>query len=125
MKYTLAIVVLASLTLALAGRYAQAAEPTMLTLSCDGKITHAEAGEPETAPINNVGLVVNFADRTVSFSGLVAKIESIDESNLSFRGDTLVGDIDRVTGAVGESIITPVTAYRYDLLCKVTNRRLF
>jgi hypothetical protein len=77
------------LALALAGHHAQAAEPIMLTLSCNGKVTHStKASEPQLEPINNVGLVVNLADRTVSFLGFVAQIESIDASNVSFRGDS-------------------------------------
>ena len=72
-------ITLMMLALVLAGRYAQAAEPTMLILSCDGKVTtQIKGGEPEIQPVNNTGLVVNFANRTVAFWGWTAKIESID-----------------------------------------------
>jgi len=118
------------LALALVGHHAQAAEPTLLTLSCNGKVTRStKASEPQPEPINNVGLVVNLADRTVSFLGFVAQIESIDASNVSFHGDStkpytvlVMGDIDRVTGAVSAAILTTGRTDSYDLLCKVTNR---
>jgi hypothetical protein len=76
-----------------------------------------------------VGLVVNLADRTVSFLGFVAKIDAIDAANITFTGDNskpyavlVTGDIDRVTGAVSAVIATSATTDSYDLLCKLTNR---
>ena len=119
-------ITLMMLALVLAGRYAQAAEPTMLILSCDGKVTtQIKGGEPEIQPVNNTGLVVNFANRTVAFWGWTAKIESIDELYLTFSADRLHGDIDRVTGALEIMMFDSLSSRKYELLCRVTSRRLF
>jgi hypothetical protein len=107
---------------------AQAAEPTIITLSCDGKLTDAKVSDEK--PINKMGIVVNLAERTVSFSGYVVGIEKVDAANISFGGQyrysgvdiSVHGDIDRVTGAASIMTYTTATASNYDLLCKPANR---
>ena len=48
-----------------------------------------------------MNLVVNFAERTVSFSGHSAGIDKADIAHISFSGENnaVHGEIDRVTGA--------------------------
>jgi hypothetical protein len=107
---------------------AQAAETLVLSLLCDGTMTMTDA-QPE--PVNKMGLVVNLADRTVTFRGYVAQIESVDDADISFRGEKqltignvqtgaiiVTGHIHRVTNAVSATTRTSATAFTYDLLCK-------
>ena len=124
------------LAFVLAGDYAKAAEPTMLTLSCDGKVTDTKATDAKSEPVNKIGVVVNLTDRTVSFLGYVAQIDSIDAADVTFSGETKVkmggqstgvgvyvmGDIDRVTGAMSAATMSTASTHSYELVCKVANR---
>ena len=118
---------------------AQAAETTLITLSCDGKKTDAKASDAKPEAIQKMGVIVNFADRTVSgFAGIVARIAKFDaahvpfgstskKSLLGFRAKpegsvTVIGEIDRVTGVVSATAMTPETTYSYDLICKPATR---
>jgi hypothetical protein len=63
----------AAILIVLAGlAIAEAAQPTgTLTLACEGMVTHQPEGKPE--PIS-MGMIVNFAERTVQgfgFSGTI------------------------------------------------------
>jgi hypothetical protein len=123
-----------ALVLALGLHCAQAAEPTVITLACDGKATTGDKSEP----IDKMGLVVNFTERTVSgFGGIVAPIGMVDAAQISFGGTgdltlpgdgggkggiSVIGDIDRVTGAVVATTMTTALTTSYELLCKVTKR---
>ena len=83
--------------------------------------------------MNNLGLVVNFVAKTVSFAGFIARITEADAATMSFEGEDnthlfyISGSIDRVTGALSATSIsntktsTPVGA-TWDLLCKPTTR---
>ena len=88
---------------------AQTAESTVITLSCDGTVRDTRAGDGKREPINNLGLVANLAEQTVSFSNYVLHIDSVSAANISFSGKTttqfgghsgikiaVVGDIDRL-----------------------------
>ncbi len=77
------LMVLAS---ALGGPYAQAAEPMVVNLSCDG--TMAIVGDPtETKePVKKFGLIVNLAAHTVSGFTPVARITKVDDSIVEFEG---------------------------------------
>jgi hypothetical protein len=120
--------VLATLSLLLAWHNAQADEPPVITLSCDGTITMGDA-KPE--PINKMGFVVNLADHTVTFGGYVAKIDSVDAADIAFSGQgklsirqqtgtiLVTGNINRVTGAVSAKTATALVTFTYDLLCKL------
>ena len=118
---------------------AQAAETTVITLSCDVKKTDAKASDAKPEPVEKFGLVVNLGERTVSgFAGIVARIAKVDAAHISFGSTvkrpllnfrsepaasvTVIGDIDRVTGAVSATIMTTATASSYDLICKPTSR---
>jgi hypothetical protein len=122
----------AVILLALAAmRYAQAAETTVITLSCDGTVRDNRASDGKREPINNLGLVANLAEQTVSFSSYVLHIDSVSAANISFSGKTttqfyghpgikitVVGDIDRVTGAMTAVTESPIWTDTYDMLCK-------
>jgi hypothetical protein len=103
------------------------------------KKTDAKASDAKPEPVEKIGLVVNLGERTVSgFAGIVARIAKVDAAHisfgstvkrslLSFRSEpaasvTVMGDIDRVTGAVSATIMTTATASSYDLICKPTSR---
>ena len=126
-----------TLALALAGHYAQAAEPTVVNLSCDG--TMAIVGDPtETKePITKIGLIVNLAAHTVLGFTPVARITKVDDGIVEFEGtaatplggtSSVSGSVDRVTGktsawttgAAKDGKI--ITSDVFDLVCKVTNR---
>src|SRR5271168_774691 len=102
-------------------RHAQAAEPTVITLSCDGTVQDSRANVGKGKSIKNMGLVTNLAERTVSFSSYVIHIDNVTAANISFSGETttqlgetagikvtVVGDIDRVTGAMTATTESPI-----------------
>jgi len=118
---------------------AQSAEPIVITLSCDGKKTDAKSPDAKPEAIANMGLVVNLKEKTVSgVAGVIARINKVDAAHISFAnnrktsllgihsepsGDlSVLGDIDRVTGAVSVTTMTPAATYQYDLTCKPANR---
>jgi hypothetical protein len=113
---------------------ALAAEPTVITLSCDGTV-RTEVGKDIKGPreaINKVGVVVNLAERTVSFTGFVAQIDHADTAVIEFSGNdpktkkgfnsNTSGYIDRVTGAMNATTFEETTRMNYDLLCKPASR---
>ena len=65
--------------------HAQASEPTVITLSCDGTVkTSVGNNEGPRKAINKLDAVVNLAEQTVSFAGFVAQIENIDGAVVFF-----------------------------------------
>ncbi len=115
-------------------------EPATITLSCDGKITDARASEPKPEPITKMGVVVNLTEKTVAgFGGIVARIDKADEVYISFSGQgqltsnvggnsraiggiSVMGDLDRVTGALSVTTMTTATIFSYELYCKPATR---
>jgi hypothetical protein len=84
-----------------------------ITLSCNGtsKLTATAAADLKPDPITNLGIIVNVADRTVTFMDYVTPITGVTATLVSFRGQqapvvvgvkakpfTIDGSIDRVTG---------------------------
>jgi hypothetical protein len=133
----------------ISGQHAQAAEPRVITLSCDGTLSRTDArnGQPllPTAPperIQKAGVVVSLDEQTVSFLGYVAPIKSVDAAYVNFGGNqigrsyegseiSMWGEIDRVTGyfeaTTTTSSGTKATGYNaveshYEMLCKAANR---
>jgi hypothetical protein len=115
--------------------YAQGASATVLYFSCEGKLTGTLISEEKPEQLHNVGLVVNLAERTVSFGGFVAPFNKVDAANIYFHGEsqqqgisvTVDGNIDRVTGAVEASTISTagsksLTTFYWNILCKPTTR---
>jgi hypothetical protein len=84
-----------------------------ITLSCNGtaKLTATAAADLKPDPITNLGIIVNFVDRTVTFSDYITPITGVNATLVSFSGSqapvvsgvrlkpfTIDGSIDRVTG---------------------------
>ena len=82
-------------------------------------MTAGNWGEPE--PISELGVVVNLAEGTVSFTGYVAPIVA-DAAVISFESEDpsvlAAGDIDRVTGEMTAVTGRGVVVISYELLCK-------
>src|SRR5262249_43997234 len=103
----------ASILLAVAAaNFAQAAEPTVITLSCDGTQT-GQIDKKTPEPIR-IGVVVDLDKRTVSWLGFVADVGDVDAANITFGGKQsfrgldidISGNIDRVTGHMIATTIT-------------------
>ena len=102
------------LLVALPSLTVHAQQPTTITLSCNGtaKLTATAAAEFKPDPVTNLGIIVNFVDRTVTFSDYVVPITGTSATLVSFtaRQQPLLagkpigkpfnidGSIDRVTG---------------------------
>jgi hypothetical protein len=112
-------------------------QTTELRLSCNGKSTF---GTKETQAINNMSVVVNLTERTVTgFVEIVANIYNSDNTTILFQGketfplETIVtGSIDRITGSVSVIINsmgdddTPSSIASLELTCAPTPaKRLF
>ena len=72
------LIVLCTLLTAIGLSLAQAEEPTVTTLSCDGTTKVYVKREENINPVTKMGVVVNLAERTVSFDSHVAHIDHVD-----------------------------------------------
>ncbi|MGJ4888857.1 hypothetical protein ACQR1Y_11715 [Bradyrhizobium sp. HKCCYLRH3099] len=102
------MVVLLLLVLALPAS-AQQRGPT-ITLSCNGtsKLTATAAADFKPDPITNLGIIVDPANRSVTFMNYVTPVTNISATQVDFGGQqtlavvgkpfTIYGSIDRVTG---------------------------
>ncbi len=109
------------LYLLLAGAHAQAAEPTIITLSCGGTAkTTIGNNEGQRKSINKVELIVDLAERKVSFAGYVAHIEEIDGMNVFFGNneDQARGDINGDSGLMSATTVSGNINMSYELFCK-------
>jgi len=118
------VAIVTCLTFVAADCCALGAEPTVITLSCDGKLTNTRVSSAKPQAINKMTLVVNFAERTVSFSGHFAGIDRADVAHISFSGEnnTVHGEIDRLTGATWATTASNAATFAYKLLCKPTTQ---
>src|SRR5258705_6731247 len=88
-------------------------EGSTITISCDGtsKLTATAAADLKPEPITKLGIIVNAADRTITFMDYVTPVTGISATLVSFSGRqtpdlfgvkgkpfTIDGSIDRVTG---------------------------
>jgi hypothetical protein len=125
------------LALLLAEHYAQAAEATVVNLSCDGTMTIVGDPTETKEPVTKIGLIVNLAAHTVLGFTPVARITKVDEGIVEFEGtaatplggtSSVSGSVDRVTGKTSAWTTSTakdgkiVTSDVFDLVCKVTNR---
>jgi hypothetical protein len=104
---------------------AQAAEPTVVSLTCDGTVkSNVENDEGPRETIKNVGVVVDLAGQTVSFAGYVAHIENVDADVVFFGSgtDAAIGDIDRASGVMSAEAVKGNRATSYELFCKTVTR---
>jgi hypothetical protein len=77
-------------------------------------------------------VIVDFAEKTVAFAGNVAAISRVDAANVSFSGHSsleetrttisLDGSLDRVTGTLHATQLSPGLSLWFELGCKPTNR---
>jgi hypothetical protein len=105
----------------LAGSYAHGAEPSVITLSCDGTAkTNIGNNEGQRKPINKVELLVDLAEHKVSFAGYVAHIEDVDGMNVFFGSneDQATGDINRDSGLASGRTVSGNVHTSYELFCK-------
>jgi hypothetical protein len=116
---------------------AQAAEPTSLTLACQGTVTVSTSmsGKPDIDeapdPIS-MGIIFNLTERTVSGLAFPVTIDSIEDVDIRFSGSRgsdlrVIGSVDRVTGdaEITTTVVmskTSARSYRYSLKCKPTQR---
>jgi len=121
------------------------AEPTVITLSCDGTVADTSSTplpiDRQPKPVEKMGVVANLNERTVSFMGFIAPIALVDAASISFAGEDvgpkvapgIDGILDRVTGHMVADTSTYETKKLSDLnsviikdhidvLCKATNR---
>jgi hypothetical protein len=101
--------------------HAQASEPTVITLSCDGTAkTNVGNNEGQRKAINKVGVVVDLAEQTVSFAGYVAHIENVDAAIVFFGAgeDHATGEIDRASGVMSATAVKGNLATSYELFCR-------
>jgi copper chaperone CopZ len=105
--------------------HAQASEPTVITLSCDGTVKTSVGNiEGPRKAINKLDTVVDLAEQTVSFAGFVAQIETIDGAVVFFGSgiDPAIGNIDQVTGVMSATTMKGNLATSYELFCKPVTR---
>jgi hypothetical protein len=98
---------------------AQAEEPIVTTLSCDGTTKVYVKREESINPVTKMGVVVNLAERIVSFDGLAAHIDHVDAAVIYFGGDSVkdtTGYIDGKTGAMTAITNMDRNEY-YELVC--------
>ncbi|MFY9957732.1 hypothetical protein [Bradyrhizobium sp.] len=124
------VAVLAVLPIAAVG----AQQPTSITLSCNGTSKLMTAGDDtKPDPITNLGMIVNFSERTVTFNSYRIPIERVDNTMVLFHGDqamsyagvklkpvTVDGSVDRVTGAASVEFMHERVGDNstWELMCK-------
>jgi hypothetical protein len=111
-----------------------AQQPTSITLLCNGTSKLMTAGD-DTKPdrVTNLGMIINFGERTVSFLSYQIPFESIENAMVLFHGTqamsyagsklkpvTVDGSVDRVTGAASVEFTHERVGDNstWDLLCK-------
>jgi len=124
------VVLLAALPLTAVG----AQQPTSITLSCSGTSKSMVASDDvKPDPVTNLGMIVNFGERTVSFLSYRIPFERIDNTMVLFHGTqamsyagsklkpvTVDGSVDRVTGAASVEFMNERVGdnQTWDLMCK-------
>jgi hypothetical protein len=77
---------------------AQAEEPTVTTLSCDGTTKVYVQREEGVNPVTKMIVVVNVAERTVSFDGRIAHIDHIGDRTIFLGGDSVKDTTGYIVG---------------------------
>jgi hypothetical protein len=122
-----------ALALLLLAAPVMAAEFSVINLSCDGEVKN---GVDQTEAVKKVGLIVNLAQHTVLGFSVPARINSVSDAMVEFSGSnsdslgtsSVMGTIDRVTGAAQISTILSakdgkiIETRGWDLVRKVTQR---
>ena len=92
---------------------AQAEQPTVITLSCDGTTKLYVKSDESINPVTKMGVVVNLAERTVLFDGRVAHIDHVDAGTIFFGGDSLKDTTGYIDGKTGVLTATNVDGHAY------------
>ena len=95
---------------------AQAEESTIITLSCDGTTKVYVKRDESISPVTNMGVVVNLAERTVSFDGHVARIDHVDAAVIYFGGDSVKDTTGYIDGKTGAMMATNMDDHKYSEL---------
>lgn len=95
---------------------AQAEEPTVITLSCGGTTKVYVKSEESINPVTKMDVVVNLAERTVSFDGHVAHIDHVDAAVIYFGGDSVKDTTGYIDGKTGSMMATNMDGHKYDEL---------
>jgi hypothetical protein len=111
------LIVLCTLLTMIVLSSAQAEEPTVITLSCDGTTkVYVKREESNINPVTKMGVVVNLAERTVSFDGRVAHIDHVDAAVIYFGGDSVKDTTGYIDGKTGSMMATNMDGHKYDEL---------
>ena len=112
------LIVLCTLLTAIGLSLAQAEEPTVTTLSCDGTTKVYVKREEGVNPVTKMSVVVNLAERTVLFDGRVAHIDHIDARTIFFGGDSVKDTTGYIDGKTGVMTATNMDGHEfYELVC--------
>ena len=95
---------------------AQAEEPTAITLSCDGTTKAYVKSEESINPVTKMGVIVNLAERTVSFDGHVAHIDHVDAAVIYFGGNNVTDATGYIDGKTGVMTATNMDGHKYSEL---------
>jgi hypothetical protein len=115
-----------------------AQQPTAITLSCSGTSRYMMASDDaKPEPVTNIGMIVNFSDRTITFDSYRIPFERTDSTIVLFHGDhalsyagiklkpvTIDGSVDRVTGAASVTFTHEQVGSNstWELMCKPATR---
>jgi hypothetical protein len=116
----------------------RAQQPNTITLSCNGTSKLMTAGDDtKPEPVTNLGMIVNFGERTVSFLSFRIPFERVDNTMVLFHGAqamsyagtklkpvTVDGSVDRVTGAASVMFLNERVGdnQTWELVCKPTKQ---
>jgi hypothetical protein len=116
----------------------QAQQQNSIALSCNGTSKLMTAGDDtKPDPVTNVGMIVNFSERTVTFESYHIPIERADSVMVLFHGTqamsyagtklkpvTVDGSVDRVTGAASVTFLHEQVGNNstWELLCRPATR---
>ena len=97
---------------------AQAEEPTVITLSCDGTTKVYVKRDESINPVTKMDVVVNLPERTVLFDGRVARIDRVDAGTIFFGGDSVKDTTGYLDGKTGAMTATNMDGHEYyELVC--------
>lgn len=115
------LIVLCTLPTVIGLWLAQAEEPTVTTLTCDGTTKVYVQREEGVNQVTKMIVVVNVAERTVLFDGLAAHINHIGDRTIFLGGDSVkdtTGYIDGKTGVMTATNMDGHESYElYELAC--------
>ena len=111
------LIVLCTLVTMIGLSSAQAEEPTVIMLSCDGTTkVYVKRGESNINPVTKMGVVVNLVERTVSFDGHVAHIDHVEAAVIFFGGDSVKDTTGYIDGKTGSMTATNMDGHKYSEL---------